>query len=114
MRKPTGEPPARPLAGGPERLVWMTFAANQITDALLGPDAAAARAKVADLAKRHARALGLGAAHIETAAEQARLRVVQMAEAMNLQVQAHSPARRPLAPPAGQITLAIGEDSLTL
>jgi HD-like signal output (HDOD) protein len=111
MRKPSGEPPARLDAS--ERLSWMTHAANEITDALLHSEPSAAKAKIAQLAKRFARTLGLSSEAIESAADQARQRLVQTAQAMNLNVPAQSPARRLLAPPSAPGTVAIGEDSLT-
>jgi eukaryotic-like serine/threonine-protein kinase len=94
MRKPGGEPPAREPADATEKLRWLTLAANQITDTLLRSEPEHAKARVAAVAKRHARALGMSVAEIETAAEIAQQKLVQMAQAMSLQVSAQSPARR--------------------
>jgi len=100
MRKPGGEPPTREPTDAIERLRWLTLAANQITDALLSAEPEQSNARVAAVAKRYARTLGVGAAAIQVAAETAQQRLVQMAQAMNLQVGPKSPARRLFAAPA--------------
>ena len=101
---------------------WLAFASNQITDTLLRSAPEVAAARVADVAKRYARTLGLSAARIEAASATAQQRLAQMAQAMNLQVSAQSPARRllgtPQAAPApgaqqGSTTPKDGHDSLT-
>ena len=102
MRKPTGEPPPREPFDAVEKLRWLTFAANQITDTLLRSEPEHAKARVAAVAKRHARALGMSVADIEAAADLAQQKLVQMAQAMNLQVSAQSPARRLFATPAAR------------
>ena len=94
MRKPSGDPPLRVPQDATEQLRWVTFAANQITDTLLRTEPEHAKARVADVAKRYARSLGVGTAEIEAAAEIAQERLVQMAHAMNLHVSPQSPARR--------------------
>ncbi len=94
MRKPGGEPPAREPADAVERLRWLTLAANQITDALLTAEPGQGKARVAAVAKRYARSLGVSPAAVQAAADTAQQRLVQMAQAMNLQVGLKSPARR--------------------
>ena len=122
MRQPKGEAPAREPKDSGEQLRWLAFASNQITDTLLRAAPEVAAARVAEVAKRYARTLGLSAARIEAASAAAQLRLAQMAQAMNLQVSAQSPARRLFATPkAGgapstqtmQPTLVEGHDSLT-
>jgi serine/threonine protein kinase len=116
MRRPKGEPPTREPAEAGERLRWLTFAANQIADTLLHTEPEQAKERLAEMARRYARTLGLKPARIEAAAEVAQKRLVQMAQAMNLQVSAHSPARRLLAAPmaaADEATLREEHDSLT-
>ena len=116
MRKPTGEPPARAPQDATEKLRWLTLAANQITDTLLRSEPAQAKARITEVAKRHARALGMSVAEIDAAAELAQQKLVQMAHAMNLQVPAQSPAQRLFASPTArdaQATLVATEpDSL--
>ena len=96
MRRPDGEPPARVPDKAPERLRWLTLAANEITDTLLRTEGDPT-ARLAAIAERHARALGLSVREIQSATEQARHRLAQAAEAMSLQVAPNSPARRLLA-----------------
>ncbi|MGK2901087.1 MAG: protein kinase domain-containing protein [Burkholderiaceae bacterium] len=114
MRKPGGEPPTREPQDSAERLRWLTFAANQITDALLSAEPEQAKARVAAVAKRYARTLGVNAAVIESAAEAAQQRLVQTAQAMNLQIGLKSPARRLFAAPGaiGALAEAKEPDSL--
>ncbi len=99
MRVPAGEPPAREPAEATEKLRWLTLAANRITDTLLRSEPGHAKARVSAVAKRHARALGMSVAEIEAAAETAQKKLVQMAQAMSLQVSAQSPAQRLFATP---------------
>ncbi len=96
MRRPDGEPPARVPDKAPDRLRWLTLAANELTDTLLRTEGDPT-ARLAGVAERHARAIGLSVREIQAATEQARQRLAQAAEAMNLQVAPHSPARRLLA-----------------
>jgi serine/threonine protein kinase len=114
MRKPSGEPPAREPHDATERLRWLTFTANQITDALLKAEPAQAKARIGEVAKRYARTLGISADAVQAAAETAQQRLVQMAQAMNLQVGAKSPARRLFATPVAGATPAgsVEHDSL--
>ena len=115
MRKPRGEPPVREPTEAAERLRWLTFAANQIADTLLRCEPEQSRARVAEVAQRYARTLGVDVVRIEAAAEMAQQRLAQMAQAMNLQVSPQSPARRLFAAPASQTeaaTLVHAHDSL--
>ena len=122
MRQPKGEAPTREPKDSAERLCWLAFASNQITDTLLRAAPEVAAARVAEVAKRYARTLGVSAARIEAASAAAQQRLAQMAQAMNLHVSAKSPARRLFASPkAGGAHVASpdqaaggdGHDSLT-
>lgn len=93
MRRPDGEPPVRVPDKTPERLRWLTLAANEITDTLLRSEGDPS-ARLASVAERHARALGLSVREIQAATEQARHRLAQAAEAMGVKVEPRSPARR--------------------
>ncbi|WP_298829935.1 serine/threonine protein kinase [uncultured Piscinibacter sp.] len=105
MRQPEGEPPARVPDTPGERLRWLTLAANELTDTLLRTEGDPAT-RLAGVAARHARGIGLTVREIQAATDHARQRLSQAAQAMNLQVALGSPARRLLAtvvvaPPAG-------------
>lgn len=98
MRTPSGEPPTRPPTDSTDRLRWLTCTANRIADALLHAEPAQAKAEVAAVARRHAKALGITPEQIEAASASAREKLSQAVDAMNLQVPKQSPARRLFAP----------------
>ena len=98
MLKPVGEAPARELHDAGERVRWLAHAANQVADLLLHSQPQQAAVRMAALAKRHARALGVEPARFEAAIEIARQRLTDLAQSMNLLVGPNSPARRLLAP----------------
>ena len=111
MRRPEGDAPAQLSDKPGERLRWLARAANEVTETLLCTEGDPT-AKVAAVAERHARAVGLSAREIHAAAEVARERLAQMAQAMNLQVATGSPARRLLACGSAKASLA-HEDTLS-
>jgi serine/threonine protein kinase len=97
MVKPAGEPPARELHDAGERVRWLAHAANQASDLLLHSAPQEAAARIAALAKRYARALGVEPARFEAATATARQRLAEMVQSMNMQVGVNSPAHRLLA-----------------
>ncbi|HJV62131.1 MAG TPA: HDOD domain-containing protein [Albitalea sp.] len=90
MRKPQGDAVSRPG----ERMQRLAQVANEITDTLLRTEPAEAGRAVAALAERYAGVLGISAKAIESAAVDARGKLSQMAQAMNLHVAPNSPATR--------------------
>jgi serine/threonine protein kinase len=113
MRRPAGEPPQRVPDKPPERLRWLALAANDVTDTLLRCEGDPA-AKLGEVAERHARAIGVSAKDIQSAAATARQKLAQMAQAMNLHVAPGSPARRLLATVVAPLPAdAAPDDSLT-
>ena len=113
MRKPVGEPPTRAPSDATERLRWLGMASNQITDTLLRTEPGQAPARLAEVARRYARALGVAPEAITAAAEVAQQRLVQMAQAMNIHVAPQSPARRLLSPATSDHPATVKEpDSL--
>ena len=101
MRRPEGEPPARLMERGGERLRWVGHVANRITEAMLNTPPERLGARLADIATKFARPLGLSEQDVRDAAARARQKLSELAQAMNVQVDRHSPARRLLAPAAG-------------
>ncbi len=97
MRRPLGEPPVRPPETLPERLRWLSMAANDLTDTLLRCDPAASSEAINRTAERYARVLGSSARQICEATAAARLKLADSARAMNLSVSANSPASRLLS-----------------
>ncbi|HSI59195.1 MAG TPA: HDOD domain-containing protein, partial [Ideonella sp.] len=100
MRSPAGEVATRAAEAGVERLRWLGLAANEVADALL--HAANPAKRITEIGQRHARALAITPRELTLAAERAQQRLAQLAQAMHLEVGAHSPARRLLAPAAPQ------------
>ncbi len=112
MQRPGGEPPARALARGPERLRWTGSVANEVAQALLRCEPAEADVRIGQIADRHAKALGVSPASLRASAARAREKLVQMASAMQIEVAAASPARRLLAPTAATLAVAPEANSL--
>ena len=110
MRRPTGEPPSRPADKAAERLRWLGLASNEVTDALLEGEAESTDVRIAAVAERYARVLGVTPRDIVKASATARQRLAEQAQAMNLQVPPGSPARRlmtaPTAAPAHDDSLS--------
>lgn len=107
MRLPAGEPPARELPRGIERLRWLGRAANGLTDALLLARADSVGERLHLAAEGFAPALGLDADDMVSAAQSARGRLSQLASAMGLQVPRGAKARRLMVddpPPAAVAT----------
>ncbi|MEJ6005423.1 HDOD domain-containing protein [Paucibacter sp. AS339] len=108
MRKPHGDPPMRQIDHPVERQRWLAHAANAVADVILHTDPAEAHARVHAMAQRYARVLGVTAEHFDVAADQARQRLAQVADAMGIRLARNSPAHRLLAPLAPSLS-----DSLT-
>lgn len=112
MRRPEGEPPAKLLERGSDRLRWVGHVANRITEAMLNTPPERLGARLADIATKFARPLGLSEQDVRDATARAREKLSELARAMNVQVDRHSPARRLLAPTAGVAGAPADTDSL--
>lgn len=108
MRRPSGDPPTRLIEHPVERQRWLAHAANDVADVILRTDPAEAHGRMKAMAQRYARVLGVTAEHFDVAADQARQRLAQVADAMGIRPPKNSPAQRLLAP----LTPSLG-DSLT-
>lgn len=100
MRRPRGEPPTRPLDRSIDRIRWGARFGNDVADAVLLTEPPKLRARLRDLADRHAQALGTTTQRLDTAVAEAREGVAQVVHAASLQIAATSPARR-LLPSVG-------------
>jgi eukaryotic-like serine/threonine-protein kinase len=98
MQRPDGEAPMRLVEHSPDRMRWLARASNDVADVILNSDPTEAHAKVRAMAQRYSRALGVEAKAFEQAADQARQRLTQLAQAMDIQLPKSSPAQRLLAP----------------
>ncbi|WP_431104652.1 protein kinase domain-containing protein [Roseateles noduli] len=108
MQRPDGDAPTRLVEHSTDRMRWLGRASNDVADVILNSDPAEAHAKVRAMAQRYARALGVEAKAFEAAADQARQRLTQLAQAMDIKLAKNSPAQRLLAPltPSAEDTLS--------
>ncbi|MFN0186537.1 MAG: protein kinase domain-containing protein [Aquabacterium sp.] len=100
MRRPEGEPPNRAAERGAERHRWLAALANDMSAAMMQLEPLAAQQRLAELAERHARLMGLPVAAFAQAVATARQKLSQMAPALGLRLEAGSPARRLLDDPS--------------
>jgi len=98
MRRPDGDPPTKLIDQAGERQRWLARAANDVADLILNTEAADAHAKVRAMGQRYSRALGVSSEAFDAAADQARQRLAQLAQAMDIKLPKNSPAQRLLAP----------------
>jgi hypothetical protein len=84
MRRPDTAPPPQRLPVGPERLRWMSIAANELSDALWQADEPGLPARLDALVHNYGTALGVDLADLRRAIGEAKLALAQMAPAMGL------------------------------
>ena len=112
MRAATGAPPAQPPAALADRLRWLASAANEVADTLLHHEPEEAAARVAELAERHAKVLGVAPRELVAAVGRSRGRLTELANGLEIRVKPGAPAERLLAPrpaePAPAATSAAG------
>jgi len=114
MRAPVEDVPTRTADKQGDRVRWLAQAANEITDTLLRSEPGESAAGIAAVAERYSKVLGLSTKIIEGAAVEARGKLSQMAQAMNLSIQPGTPASRLLRTPVEAAeTKAEEEDTLT-
>ena len=111
MQPTAGEPPSKLAEKSQERVRWLARAANEMTDAMLHHSTEAAQQRIEAIGQRYGRALGREPREFAAAASAVRGRLAEMAKAMDLQVDADSPARRLLAMPEPK-TVAPADDPL--
>ena len=98
MRTPSADVPAKAADKPADRIRWLSQAANEITDALLRAEPGESASAIASVAERYSKVLGVSSKVIEGAAVEARGKLAQMAQAMNIHVQPGTPASRLLHP----------------
>jgi serine/threonine protein kinase len=98
MAQPSGDPPAKGVERSAERRRWIGRIANEITDTMLGDDVAGVDTRIGRLAESFAPALGLPKKTVLAAAESARERLTQLADALGLHVTPDAPASRLMVP----------------
>jgi len=99
MHKPVGDPPLRAVADVQEQLRWTALAANQLADTLLLEDPTQRARQLDGVRKRFARTLGTTPPDMQQVMETARIKVVDLAAAMEMQSVPGGIAARLLQPP---------------
>lgn len=100
MRSPEGNPPARRIDTGNERLRWLARGCNEMAEAVMrGDDASCGAATPDALAERYAAALGVTSRQMMQAVEASRRKLREVADAMGLRLDNDSPARRLIEQP---------------
>ncbi len=99
MQKPVGEPPSRALTDSSERVRWTALAANEMADILLHTDPKEVAGRLAQVARHYAKALALSPADMQVATNVARIKLIEMANAMDIKVLAGSAAAKLLKAP---------------
>ncbi len=115
LRSPEGDVPTRTIDGGADRgvdrLRWLGRGANALTDAMLAGDGEAQSAALASVAELYAPVLAVAPREILAAAQGARVRLAELAQAMGLHVAPGAPARRLLQATAPASALASAADA---
>ncbi|MBV8603630.1 MAG: HDOD domain-containing protein [Pelomonas sp.] len=112
MRRPEGAPPAKLIDSPVERQRWLARAANDVAELIVTSEPSEAHAKVRAMAQRYAKALGVSAETFDAAADQARQRLTQMAQAMEIKLPKNSTAQRLLAPLTPSTSDSLAEHEL--
>lgn len=100
MRKPEGTPPPTAPADAGERIRWIALASNEIADVLLRSDAKDVDERLAAVTKKYAQAMGSSPKLVSDATAKARLKLVELAKAMDIRVAPGSAAAKLLQLPA--------------
>ncbi|MES2184633.1 MAG: HDOD domain-containing protein [Pseudomonadota bacterium] len=98
MRKPTGPPPTKAPEDPVERMRWVGAAANDVAIAAMYAEPAALPQHMRTLSRRYASVVAGDADALAEFALRARRKLVQLTDAMRLDVVAGSPAARLLEP----------------
>lgn len=99
MLLPTGEPPSRVPTEAGDSLRWTARAANDMADAMLHADPKDVDAHLGKVAKRFGKALGVSVGQVQMATTAARKKLIELAQAMDLNVRDSSRAARLLKDP---------------
>lgn len=104
MTPPSGDPPARAAVDFSHRLRWISRAANDMADILLRIDPKVVDVHLEAAAKRFGKTLDMTAAQVQAATTVARGKLVEMAQAMDLQLPSDARAARLITmPPSTEV-----------
>ncbi len=90
MKHPIGSPPSVVSSDSVERMRWVASASNEMADALLKYEVEDAHPLIAQVAKKYAKALGSSEKQISSAVDLAKVKLVEMAVAMDIHVKPES------------------------
>jgi hypothetical protein len=116
MKHPVGGPPSVVSADSVERMRWVASASNEMADVLLKYDSDEAHPHVVQAARKFAKAIGSSEKLISGAVDLAKVRLVEMADAMEIRVKPDSAAHKllrakveaPVAAPDAQLPVTEG------
>ena len=94
MKHPVGSPPSAVSADSLERMRWVASASNDMADVLLKFDADDAHLPIAQVARQYAKAVGSSEKLMSGAVERAKVKLVEMAVAMEIRVKPNSAAHK--------------------
>ena len=94
MKLPAGGPPSSMPADSIERMRWVAVAANEMADVLLKYPPDEASPHLERLARKYAHAVGSTDKQMQAAVEQARIKLVEAATAMEIRVKPDSAAHK--------------------
>lgn len=106
MKHPLGSPPSSAPSDAAERLRWIATASNEMADVMLTFEPGEAAKRLAQVARKYARAVGKNEKDLSAIAEKAKAKLQEMALAMDIHVKRGSAAHKvlhnePLAPALG-------------
>jgi HD-like signal output (HDOD) protein len=94
MKHPVGSPPSVDSSDSVERMRWLASASNEMADVLLKHAEDDAPAHIAQVARKYAKAVGSSEALILGSVERAKVKLVDMAAAMEIRVKPDSAAHK--------------------
>jgi serine/threonine protein kinase len=111
--KPTGDPPTSAQKDPINRQRWSARVANEMADAMLHTDPEALDDVLVQTAKRYARTLGMQVSQVQSATTTARKKLVELADAMEINVRPESKAQRLLSLHGGTLARHVEFDGTT-
>lgn len=101
MHKSVGGPPSSTPTDAAERVRWIARASNEMADLVLHTDPIEVDARIEDVTRKYAKAMGSSSKDVLAATVRARQKLIDLADAMDIRVVPGSPAARLLSlPPA--------------
>jgi len=99
MHKPSGAPPTVASSDSVERIRWIALASNEIADVLLRSDPKDVDARIEEVTRRYAKAMGVQPKDVHGATVKARHKLIELAIAMEIRVAPGSAAAKLLKMP---------------